>query len=172
MTAERRRALAWAAGAAAMPALLYALTAAPTVTGEDSGELAAAAWTLGVPHPSGFPLWCITAKLFATLLLPFGDVAWRMAIFSGVTVALAMALLHHVLDHLTDEPLGALLCVWLIAASRTLWSQAVIVEVYPLNTLALCALLALLETAGFESVEHRALLLGAAQIVTGIRRQS
>ncbi len=33
-------------------------------------------------------------------------------------------------------------------------------------------LLALLETAGFESVEHRALLLGAAQIVTGIRSPS
>jgi len=33
-------------------------------------------------------------------------------------------------------------------------------------------LLALLERAGFESVEHRALLLGAAQIVTGIRSRS
>ena len=33
-------------------------------------------------------------------------------------------------------------------------------------------LLALLEGAGFEQVEHRPLLLGAAQIVTGVRRQS
>ncbi|MBW2540851.1 MAG: ubiquinone/menaquinone biosynthesis methyltransferase [Deltaproteobacteria bacterium] len=33
-------------------------------------------------------------------------------------------------------------------------------------------LLALLEDAGFEQVEHRPLLLGAAQIVTGIRRKS
>jgi demethylmenaquinone methyltransferase/2-methoxy-6-polyprenyl-1,4-benzoquinol methylase len=33
-------------------------------------------------------------------------------------------------------------------------------------------LLALLEDAGFEQVEHQALLLGAAQIVTGIRRKS
>jgi len=33
-------------------------------------------------------------------------------------------------------------------------------------------LLALLESTGFEQVEHRALLLGAAQIVTGIRRKS
>jgi demethylmenaquinone methyltransferase/2-methoxy-6-polyprenyl-1,4-benzoquinol methylase len=33
-------------------------------------------------------------------------------------------------------------------------------------------LLALLEDAGFEQVEHKPLLLGAAQIVTGIRRKS
>jgi demethylmenaquinone methyltransferase/2-methoxy-6-polyprenyl-1,4-benzoquinol methylase len=33
-------------------------------------------------------------------------------------------------------------------------------------------LLALLEDAGFEQLEHRPLLLGAAQIVTGIRRKS
>jgi demethylmenaquinone methyltransferase/2-methoxy-6-polyprenyl-1,4-benzoquinol methylase len=33
-------------------------------------------------------------------------------------------------------------------------------------------LLALLEDAGFEQVEHQSLLLGAAQIVTGIRRKS
>jgi demethylmenaquinone methyltransferase/2-methoxy-6-polyprenyl-1,4-benzoquinol methylase len=33
-------------------------------------------------------------------------------------------------------------------------------------------LLALLEDAGFEQVEHRPLLLGAVQIVTGIRRKS
>jgi demethylmenaquinone methyltransferase/2-methoxy-6-polyprenyl-1,4-benzoquinol methylase len=33
-------------------------------------------------------------------------------------------------------------------------------------------LLALLEDAGFEQVEHRSLLLGAAQIVTGIRKKS
>jgi demethylmenaquinone methyltransferase/2-methoxy-6-polyprenyl-1,4-benzoquinol methylase len=35
-----------------------------------------------------------------------------------------------------------------------------------------CELLALLEDAGFEQLEHRSLLLGAAQIVTGIRRKS
>ena len=33
-------------------------------------------------------------------------------------------------------------------------------------------LLALLENAGFEQVEHQSLLLGAAQIVTGIRKKS
>jgi demethylmenaquinone methyltransferase/2-methoxy-6-polyprenyl-1,4-benzoquinol methylase len=37
---------------------------------------------------------------------------------------------------------------------------------------ATAELLGLLEDAGFEQVEHRPLLLGAAQIVTGIRRKS
>ena len=36
---------------------VYVKTLAPTVYGEDSGELIAAADTLGIPHPTGYPLW-------------------------------------------------------------------------------------------------------------------
>ena len=43
---------------------VYLLTLAPTVTAEDSGELITAAYTLGVAHPPGFPLWCLLGKLF------------------------------------------------------------------------------------------------------------
>ena len=38
---------------------VYLKTLALTVTGEDSGELIAAAATLGIPHPTGYPLWCL-----------------------------------------------------------------------------------------------------------------
>lgn len=40
---------------------LYFHTLAPTVTLEDSGELAVAADYLGVPHPPGYPIWTLTS---------------------------------------------------------------------------------------------------------------
>lgn len=63
--------------AAALPSyILYVRTLAPTVTSEDSGELITAAYTLGIAHPPGYPLWCILGKLFS--LIPLGNVAWRV----------------------------------------------------------------------------------------------
>src|SRR5262245_35562775 len=65
---------------AAAPALIvftvYCVTLAPTVTGEDSGELITAAYFFGVPHPPGYPLWTMLCGAW-THLLPIGSIAWR-----------------------------------------------------------------------------------------------
>lgn len=139
---------------------LYAYTAAPTLTwahhGQDGGDLIAAAMTWGVPHPSGYPTYCLLGRLFA--LLPLGDVARRFNLFSALAAAgavgLACAAGEQALRHTTqcDDKMrralsfAAALC---LAASPTLWSQALIAEVYALNALfcALCLYLALRLTA-------------------------
>jgi hypothetical protein len=46
---------------------VYACTLAPTVTLEDSGELAVGADHLGVPHPPGYPLWTMLCWVFTRL---------------------------------------------------------------------------------------------------------
>src|SRR6185312_561419 len=56
--------------------LIYVLTLYPSVAGGDAGELVSAAWTFGVPHPPGYPLFALLARAFATI--PVGDVAWRV----------------------------------------------------------------------------------------------
>src|SRR5579859_832802 len=70
----------------------YCLTLAPDVTLQDSGELATGSFYAGVPHPPGYPLWTIITWLF-TKLIPFGPVAYRVAIASAVASALASGLL-------------------------------------------------------------------------------
>lgn len=120
---------------------VYLLTLAPTVTGEDSGELVTAAWSLGIPHPPGYPLWCLLGKLF-TLVIPLGDVAYRVNLLSAVLAASsagALALLvERVLvraGHRTQVvPLATAL---LFAFSRDFWAQSTIAEVYSLNILLL-----------------------------------
>lgn len=71
--------------------VLFIFTLAPTVTFEDSGELIAAAYRLGVPHEPGYPLWTLIAHTFTWL--PVGDVAYRVNLMSAVFTALAAALI-------------------------------------------------------------------------------
>lgn len=50
---------------------VYIITLAPTVWFIDSGELAAVATTLGIAHPTGYPLFTIVGHIFT--LLPIGS---------------------------------------------------------------------------------------------------
>jgi len=72
--------------------IVYLFTLSPTIGLEDSGEFAAAVASLGVAHPSGYPLYVILGKLF-TLLIPWGDLAWRVNLFSAFFASLTVALL-------------------------------------------------------------------------------
>ena len=126
-----------------LPLAAYAATLAPTVTLEDSGSFIAVARCLGVAHPPGFPLWCLLAHAFTWL--PVGDVAVRVHLSSAVFAAAACWLVFRVALRRTGSPLAALAAALTLGFSTTLWSQAVIAEVYALNALfaALLILLAL-----------------------------
>ncbi len=125
---------------------VYAWTAAPNVTLLDSGEFMVAAQHFGVPHPTGYPLWTFLAWLFQ--LLPLGNAAWEINLFSGVcgglVVGLTTALTRSSLRWLMGEELarwpglGTLIpvtCGLLFAFSFSMWSQATIAEVYTLHAL-------------------------------------
>ena len=64
---------------------LYILTLAPTVTFEDSGELIAAAYNLGIPHQPGYPLFTLLGRVFS--MLPIDTVAYRLNLMSAVLSA-------------------------------------------------------------------------------------
>ena len=125
--------------------LLYALTAAPGLTwghdGADGGDLIAASMTFGVPHPSGYPTWCLLGRLFA--FLPLGSIARRFNLFSSAAAAGAVGLMYLVVrqlferDSAIDKWFSLLLpaiAALAFATGRILWSQAIITEVYALHT--------------------------------------
>jgi tetratricopeptide (TPR) repeat protein len=137
--------------------VVYFVTLAPTVTLEDSGELAVAADYLGVPHPPGYPLWTMLAWVFQAV---FGFVkyhgqpnpAWSVGLMSAVLGACSAGLtallvsrsgadMLRGLKHEPDPshgiicPAAGVMAGLLLAFSPVLWSQSVIVEVYSLNTL-------------------------------------
>jgi len=128
---------------------VYFFTAQPNVGLLDSGEFIVAAQHFGVPHPTGYPLWTILAWLFT--LLPLGNAAWEVNLFSGfcgalavgVTTLLASSMLRWMMPSWGRELAGG---EWaraavagtfglLFAFSFSFWTQAVIAEVYTLHGL-------------------------------------
>ena len=141
-----------AAGAVTLIALsVYLLTMAPDLTwshyGTDGGELAAAAATLGIPHPPGYPTYVLVGHLFSRL--PLGEsVAYRLNLLSAVSGAAAAGLSTMAAGHWVSQDSGragggiAPLAAGLSLAFMPLvWSQAVITEVYALNLALLAAFL-------------------------------
>ena len=65
----------------------YYLTIAPDLGLEDSGELAVGSFYAGIPHPPGYPVWTIYTWFWT--LLPFKNIAWRVALSQTVAGAVA-----------------------------------------------------------------------------------
>jgi Flp pilus assembly protein TadD len=72
--------------------VVYFLTLAPQVTLEDSGELTTGSYWAGIPHPPGYPFWTIYTWLW-TVLVPFGNIAWRVQLAEASTEAFACGIL-------------------------------------------------------------------------------
>ncbi len=136
-----RPAIDWlaAVGVGAVSLGLFLITLAPTVTSEDSGELIAAAWHFGVPHPPGYPLWTALSGAFVHLFA-VGSIAWRANLFSAVCSAGAAAVFFVALRQIQLSRIvaasTALVWIW----SESSWMQSVITEVYALNTLITAAI--------------------------------
>lgn len=120
----------------------YIRTLTPTVGAGDNGELTTTLYNMGSSHAPGYPLWGIVGKLFT--FLPFGDIAYRVNLFTAVAAAGAVLFLFLILLKLlgqnrdSNRPtlsvhLPALAASFAFAFSQTLWGQAVGGEVYPLN---------------------------------------
>lgn len=113
---------------------IYTLGACRTIYVGDSGELVAAAHVLGIPHPSGYPLYVMLGKLW-TLLVPLGSVAFRMSLFSAACASVACSVLFLVARRLECDRLSALLAALLLAFGPSFWGEANIQRVYALNAL-------------------------------------
>ncbi|MDD2807459.1 MAG: DUF2723 domain-containing protein [Patescibacteria group bacterium] len=118
---------------------VYIMTLAPSITMEDSGELVTAAYTLGIPHPSGYPLFVLLGKLFT--FLPLGTIAWRVNLMSACFASLAVALLYLILEKTTKNKIISVGSALMLAFSPVYWSQSVITEVYALNIFFVAVLL-------------------------------
>ncbi len=118
--------------------IVYVLTMAPGVYGFDSAELATGAYTLGIVHSPGYPLYMLLGKLFT--FLPFGDVAYRLNLMSAVFAALTVYLLYQIIAALVKNRLAVWAGAALLAFSNYFWQMAIVAEVYTLHTflLAVC----------------------------------
>lgn len=119
---------------------VYVYTLCPTVYWDDAGELIAACYTLGIPHPPGHPLYAMLGKLFT--LIPIGLPAYRVNLMSAFFGALTCALLFQIVRELARRegiPTGRADFAASVAAlgaafSLLAWDQSVVAETTSLHT--------------------------------------
>ncbi len=133
----------------------------------DSGSLVASAWTMGVAHPPGEPLWLAFARI--AQLIPVGDIAFRATLLSALCLALCVLPLSALLrGSLLAEPaegtqprrwVGSLLILAaLLGFSAQL--QAGRPEVYAMTALLLLSALMVAARGGLRGGCMVGLLLG------------
>jgi hypothetical protein len=124
-----------------LPLVLYLQTLAPSVAAlfDDSLEFPLVVYRLAIAHPTGYPLYTLLGKLFTWG--PGYNVAWAVNLLSAVAGALTVALVYLVARQLTHRRWPALLAAVALAVSPVFWSQAVIAEVYTLNSAFVAGLL-------------------------------
>lgn len=143
--------------------VVYVVTLCPTVNFIDSGELATDLYTLGIAHPTGYPLFTIAGWIFSHIPLGFREIYQlnlMAAIFCGTALFFFFRFLAFVLNFITTgKPLSdsrqerlnprsfvsvylpALFGTLVLAFSETYWSTALSIEVYPLHVFLVSILL-------------------------------
>ena len=111
--------------------VVYAFTAAPGVTMEDSGDFIMGVLTLGIVHPPGYPLYTVLGHLFS--FLPFGDPAFGVNLFSALWGSLCLGVMFLILRMLSIERLHAVFVALFLGFTSVFWSQTGTAEVYSFN---------------------------------------
>ena len=169
--------VAWSAAAVTLVALaMYLRTMLPATGFWDTGEAQTVPYTLSIFHPTGFPLYTLVGWAWSHLL-PFGGVAWRMNLLSGVCVALASGLTVLIVGQLAIERHR-----WTVAAAAGIaglvfafasepWRNAVRADVHALHILLAALLVWLLvswRTAVAEACPRASRWLAAAALTFGL----
>ena len=135
----------------------------PEVTLENSGILVSGAAYGGISFIPGFPVWTICSWL-CTKLVPFGNLAWRVALGSGVAAALACGLVAlmvsrggrliveespgyvgwNLAEHRTLRLVSGIVAGLALGLSRGIWPYAVVADVWTLKVLIFSGMICLL----------------------------
>jgi len=132
---------------------IYSMALSPGITTGDAGELTSAAMVMGIPHPPGYPLWTLLARIFS-LLFPENP-GFGTNLFSMIVGIASILLVFEIVS------LGAPLWLsFLVATNIGLFPQilnySTITEVYSL-TIFFFLLLLFLYKKGYFSLLNYAL---------------
>ena len=151
----------WVALILALVALAaYLRTLAPDILYADSAEFQTLAYTFGITHSTGYPIYLLLGRLIG--LLPFYSPAWRISLLSAVGAAITIGGIYLLARYLTRSRVGAVLGGVALAISYTFWSQAVIAEVYTTGTAFIVVITLLLFHWQSAPMKRNHVLLAAA----------
>ncbi len=152
--------------------IIYSATGFPGLTYTDNGELAAVAVTLGISHPTGYPLFTILSHLWTYLPLGLEKIT-QLNLLSAFFVSISAVLVYYnsklIFDNFKDnegkdnEGLGNYILSTSIALCYAfgglIWEQSASLEVYSLHFLFLNLIIFFSLRLYFNYNENNLLLL-------------
>ncbi len=155
--------------------VVYLITLAPDVYFTDSGELASVASSLGIAHPTGYPLFTLVGHLWSGLL-PWSPV-YNLNLMAAVATAISACFIffasYELVSNLSlkkkvgqlvtdlDDLLLSLFVSLGYSFALTTWKQATSVEVYSLQLVIISLYLYLVIKAYFTKEDSARLLIAA-----------
>ncbi|MEW6680892.1 MAG: DUF2723 domain-containing protein, partial [bacterium] len=122
---------------------LYLVTLNPSVGLYDAGDMTTAAWVLGIPHPPGYPFYCLFGNLWMQLI-PIGNIAYRLNMLSAFSSSIAIMLIYLISLKIVKSRIPSLISSLSLAFSNTFWGQATFAGQYITNLFFFILLLFLL----------------------------
>ncbi|MBI5604257.1 MAG: DUF2723 domain-containing protein [Deltaproteobacteria bacterium] len=113
----------------------------PSIYWGDSGEFSYMATFLGIPHPTGYPLYIQLLRLFS--FLPVGSPYFLHNLFSAFLAVLAIAILFKICLQITGHQASSWIATFYFALSPNFLARAGLAEVYTLQAF-ICLLVTLL----------------------------
>ncbi|MGF7118978.1 glycosyltransferase family 117 protein [Methanobacterium oryzae] len=141
--------------------IVYIKFLAPSIILGDPAEFCIASYTLGIPHPNGYPIYTWIGHIFT--LLPIGSIAYRVNLMSAFFGALTVSLIYFIILKIEMNKesnsslsgsnqnsffniyrLIAVVAAFSLAFSVTFWSQSEFAEVYTFNAFFVALMILLL----------------------------
>jgi hypothetical protein len=116
--------------------VLYVVTLAPSTAMWDTSEYIAAAYTLGLPHPPGNPLFVLLGRVFSIIPLFGPNVATRINVLAAMCSAVSAGMWFLVTERVLvgwfperwQRITGGVLAAMIGATAFTVWNQSVVNE--------------------------------------------
>ncbi len=111
----------------------YLSTLCPFIYWKDAGELTTAVATLGICHPSGYPVYAMFGFLFSHF--PVGDIAFRVNLFSAISGALVPVVIYFFVLRMRQPLFTALLAALISGLAHEIWLESSVTEIYSFSLL-------------------------------------
>lgn len=121
----------------------YLAGASPSIAARDAADMSLAAWSLGVAHPPGYPLYSALGRLWLAVF-PWGNAGYGLAVLSCLAAAGAVGFLFASVRRRFGLWAG-LTAAGVLLFSAPLWKFALIQEKYALHACIVAALIYLSE---------------------------
>lgn len=111
--------------------LFFLFFQSTSLYGGDAGDLVTAAYTGGIAHPPGYPLYSLIGYILGHL--PVSTVAWRIGLLSSIPMAGAVALVYMLLTKITRHKLVSFLSTSILTTTYLIWLYGIVPEVFALH---------------------------------------